>query len=336
MSEHSKNEAKISEQDDSLIEREFLRAEIWRQIVNSQPRFSFRKNPGKFKTKENLALLLRYVFNKIICLRDQKPSDPVFMIHHSPLAEKQLESDFRYFRIMSPTPKEMISYLEENFRKAVQQIQTSKINKDESVTGNKEEFLEYKSKSYFIGRELWNKRHCWNAAIALRIRYEYLQLDTQGLAIPYKNFGHESNSNTLEAFSSSFNHYFDKYHSAFPDLEQCMGSLGSFWARNRIDEPVVMVNPPFDVTLIEETIKKAIQSLGQAEIENRSQAWHLTLPAWRDITSFTSLAHHPFCSSFVDIVRGKTLFFDHITQKMIQPCDIFQIVLSRRGSPPAP
>lgn len=313
---------------DSLIETEFLRAEIWKQLINDQPNFSFRKNPGRFRLKENLSLLLRYVFNKIICLRDRKPSDPVFMTHQSPLAEKQLKEDFKYFRIVSPTPQEMIQFLEGKFQKAVEQMQKTTIKKDEAVSGKDEESLEYKGIRYFVGKEIWDKQYCWHAAVALRIRYDYLQLDTQGLSIPYKNLGFVPEANILEAFASSFNHYFDRYHSAFPDLEQCMGSLGSFWAQNRIEEPTVMVNPPFDVTLIEETIKKAVKCLEIAKQENRKQAWHLTLPAWRDILSFTSLAHHPFCQSFVDIVHGKTMFIDCLTKKMIQPCDIFQIILA--------
>jgi Phosphorylated CTD interacting factor 1 WW domain len=326
MFSQAKNESSSST--DSLIETEFLRAELWRQIVNNQPRFSFRKNPGRFKLKENLSLLLRYVFNKIISLKDQSPSDPVFMIHHSPLAESQLEYDFKYFRILSPTPKEMIQYLEEFFRKASDQIQKSTIQKDEIVTGKEDQSLEYKEKRYSVGPELWNKPHCWHAAIALRIRYDYLNLGTQGLAVPYKNLGFKSDDNILEAFASSFNHYFDKYHSAFPDLEKTMGSLGSFWARNRFEESIIMVNPPFDATLLRETIKKAVKCLEDAKNENRKQTWYLTLPAWRDEKTFTTLAHHPFCSSFVDIIHSKTLFIDHFSGKMIQPCDIFQITLT--------
>jgi len=274
MSEQLKNKDEKNEQT-SLIETEFLRAEIWRQLIHNQPRFSFRKNPGKFRSKENLSLLLRYIFNKIIDLQDQTPSDPVFMTHHSPLAEKQLEADFRYFRIISPTPQEMVKFLEGQFQKAAEQVKKAVVANDQIVTGIDKELLEYKGKSYFVGSEIWNKKYCWHSAIALRIRYDYLQLDTQGLSVPYKNRGFESGADVLEAFASSFNHYFDKYHSAFPDLERCMGSLGSFWARNRIEEPIVMVNPPFDVTIIEEVIKKAIKCLEEAKRENRKQTWHL-------------------------------------------------------------
>jgi hypothetical protein len=329
-----KNETKSENEsyntNDSLIEAELLRAEIWKQIIENQPNFSCRtrRNSGKFKLKENRSLLLRYVFNKIICLRDQTPSDPVFMTHYSPLAEKQLESDFRYFQILSPPSREMIQFLESQFQKAAEQMKKSIIRKDEPVTGKEEGFLEYKGVRYSVDGEIWHKKDWWNSAIALRIRYDYLHLDTQGLSVPYKNLGFRSDADILEAFASSFNHYFDRYHSAFPDLEKSMGSLGSFWARNRFEEPIIMVNPPFDVMLIEETIKKVIKCLEEAKQENRKQSWHLTLPAWRDVSSFTSLAHHPFCSSFTDIVHGKTLFIDCFTKKMIQPCDIFQIVLS--------
>ena len=324
--QQSKNDEKNVHE--SLIETELLRERIWKHLVENQPRFSFRKNSGKFQLKENLSLLLRYIFNKIVCLKDQIPSDPVFMTHRSSLAEQQLEADFRYFRIISPTPQEMIQFLEGKFQEAVKRIEKTIVEKDQVVTGKENELLEYKKREYFVGQEIWNKKHCWHAAIALRIRYDYLQLDTQGLAVPYKNRGFEPKTNILEAFASSFNHYFDKYHSAFPDLEQCMGSLGSFWARNRIEEPIVMVNPPFDVTIIEEVINKAIRCLEEAKRENRKQTWHLVFPAWRDISSFTSLAHHPFCQSFVDIVHSKTAFIDCLTKKMIQPCDIFQIVLA--------
>lgn len=321
MSEDEKND------NTSLIETELLREEIWNQMIHDQPKFSFRKNHGKFKLKENLSLLLRYVFNKIICLRDQKPSDPVFMNHRSLLAEKQLEADFRYFRITSPTLQEMVKFLEKSFQGAIEQLRKQNIQTDEAVTG-KENVLEYKKKRYLVGSEIWNKKYCWHAAIALQIRYEYLHLDTQGLSVPYKNLGFDAGADVLEAFASSFNRYFDKYHSAFPDLEQYMGSLGSFWARNRIEESIIMVNPPFDVTLIEEMIKKALVCLESAKQENRKQSWHLTLPAWRDVLSFTSLAHHPFCQSFVDVIHSKIIFIDHVSKKMIQPCDIFQIILT--------
>ena len=60
-----------------------------------------------------------------------------------------------------------------------------------------------------------------------------------------------------ECFASPLNRRLKKFYSAFPDTDQCFGSLGSFFSQNNSR----MVgswecNPPFDVKSVKNTIDK--------------------------------------------------------------------------------
>jgi len=211
-----------------IIEIELYRKQLYNNIVDKV----YDKLKTYLESKEIQHFLLRYIFNKIIERLPQ--NDPVFIHKYSDICYLQVEKDFE-FKDIKIDVKEFIEYIdlllkeaEENLNTAINDnlIENDKpINYDKNINS----FI-YNNKTYKNISNLGNINnpdlYCY--CIALNIRYSYLHLSTHGLARDYYKMGY-SRSDGFEIFASSFNHYFDLYHSAFPDLEKPFGSLGSFF-----------------------------------------------------------------------------------------------------------
>lgn len=113
---------------------------------------------------------------------------------------------------------------------------------------------------------------------ALEIRYAYLQLSTLGLRVNYEQMGYDAHDTSVcEAFASTFNHYFDVWCSAFPDLER----ISFFDLSAQTIDPRVrhfVVNPPFDVVLMNKMIRH-IQTL---QIQLPFLSFFIVLPDWNE------------------------------------------------------
>jgi len=278
--------------------------------------------------KENSNLMLRFLFNKIITSSPE--DDPVFPTNRSILAEQQVEQDFKYHKITNCEPSTLSTLIDEGFTRTKKMLDTSIIPEDQTIHyDEKNNSLLYKGKTYSDIAGLAKRFPLYYAqAIALNIRYTYLRLLTHGLANNYSKMGYKSNDPIVEGFASSFNHYFDIYYSAFPDLEICFGSRGSFFNCEQFAEDMIMVNPPFDLSICIEAIRKIITCLDIASTQGKKQSFILTLPAWIDVVEFTSLETNKYIAKYEIIPKNKTNFIDHMQGLEIQPCSIIQITLN--------
>lgn len=177
-------------------------------------------------------------------------------------------------------------------------------------------------------------------ALALQIRYNYLELKHHGLARTFKQMGHRSNDPyMIEGFASSFNHYFDKYCSAFPDLESSFGSLGSFfdacenfnncpWMINITENrnetlennnATVNISTPFDESLMAKMVKRVIDWCkyhDRDDIDNKSNkkkvTFIITMPLWKDLPCLDDIKSSKFTKGTIIYEKGKLPFINHM------------------------
>lgn len=314
-----------------LIELELFRGKLWNTILNRILNISLR-GIHSLTNKEVSHMLLRYLFNKIADLRSKRRSDPVFMTHTSSMAESQLKDDFIYFGIRTPPSTFVSSIIELALIDSRRKISDGITEIDVEIEQLSDGSLSYRGQNYPETANLakqFPRNH--SEAVALAIRYRYLGLETHGLANPYAEMGYDKNENILEAFATPFNRYFNRYHSAFPDLEVVFGSLGSFFAADSIKERLVMCNPPFDISIMSLMIYTVLEHLDKVSDYDKEQRFVLTLPNWKDVELFRSLSENKYCLSYSEIPKSHTCFYDTLNGKHIKPCDILRIILSSKS-----
>ena len=211
-----------------IIETEFYRKKLYNDILDKVT----LKLTNYLETKEIQHFLLRYIFNKII--QRLPENDPIFIPQFSDICYLQVEKDFEFKNIKIDV-KEFVDYLDSLLKDAndimKKNIEDDIIDTDKPITFDRyNNILIYDNKNYKNISNLANNNNSqlYPYCIALNLRYSYLHLSTHGLARDYYKMGYSKNDG-FEIFASSFNHYFDLYHSAFPDLEKPFGSLGSFF-----------------------------------------------------------------------------------------------------------
>lgn len=212
-----------------IIETELYRKKLYNNIIDKIS----EKLKIYLENKEIQHFLLRYTFNKIIERCNNE--DPIFIPKYSEICYLQVEKDFEFKNIKIDV-KDFVSFLDTLYEDALIKLNNSfsdnLIENDKQIIFNHETNLfTYNDKIYKNISNLANLNNIelYPYCIALNIRYSYLHLSTHGLARDYNRMGY-SKSDGFEIFASSFNHYFDLYHSAFPDLEKPFGSLGSFFS----------------------------------------------------------------------------------------------------------
>ncbi len=256
----------------------------------------------------------------------QASDDPVFVTTPSELAENQLRKDFKYSKI-ALNADAFIQELENRLHWASGMVKTTKLNPDLKPYRDYGHQIHY-GKLRFPDINNLAKTYPGkiNYLVALNIRYTYLHLSTHGLANLYgEKWGRQAGT---EAFASVFNHYFDIYASAFPDLEAPFGSIGSFFEVKKWTTPRVFVNPPFDESLMHEVGVKVINDL-EGDLEPRE--FILTLPNWKDMPILKELKSSPWLVHFKEYKKGELPFIDYMagkSGKIIYPADIIEIHLS--------
>ena len=303
----------------AFIEQELLREKLWHKyIIPYLFSGKLKNNKGTLKVKETYSILTRFMFNSIITKIDG--DDPVFIFSGSPYALEQLQGDFSYFKIISISAESFYSDLQKLLSICFTDFQSSKVPQD-SDCKVQEGKIYYKNRQFNDVNNLSTINP--NKAVALNIRYNYLKLETHGLANNYKKMGFETNS-ASEAFSNPYNRYFQNYYSAFPDLEGAFGSKGSFFDAKYFVDETIMCNPIFDCTMIKFMIEKILNIL-QGKSKHK---FILTLPGWKDFTVITNLQNNKFCKKYDFIQKKDTEFIDSMTGTLIKPCDIYQVELS--------
>lgn len=325
-----------------LVEIELQRQTLYEQC-KSQLRVLL---PAEVLSEKELShLLLRYIFNKIIVR--QTHDDPVFIVTRSPKAEQQLEQDFLYYDLARRSHNDLTSVL---LRRTIEeQLAQAKAalaiyNDEPPAAGilllqSETNSILYKSIVYndVCGLAQRNPQYA-HYALALNIRYTYLSLWNQGLARCYQQMNIAPDE-AIEAFSSAFNHHCVHYCSAFPDLESVFGSLGSFFQQtdDTLPKQWILLNPPFDSTLIEQAIDHVEHLLHTSKKRYRVL---FTVPAWKDFPAFYRLKSSSFRQSMRYHPKGTLPFIDHMSTKenntdapvLIYPCAINEVEWSNSNS----
>ncbi len=301
----------------SIIERELLRERLYAKITN----WAVYHLKPKLKLKEVQHLLLRYIFNKVITRT--ATDDPVFITTPSKIAEIQIQKDFKYFKI-NHNPQTFIVELEKQLQEASDLMTTTPVKADLKPYLDFKGYIHYGQQQFYdINYLAKNNKDKINYLVALNIRYNMLELSTHGLANLYNEKWTKRDG--TEAFASVFNHYFDIFCTAFPDLEAPFGSIGSFFEITEWQTERIFVNPPFDETLMTEVVHKVILDLDQA---TRKHEFILTLPNWKDMDILKELKTNPFTIKYKEYKKGELPFKDYMKNKIIYPVDIVEICLS--------
>jgi len=218
-----------------IIEIELFRKQLYNNLLDKVS----ERLKQYLQQKEIQHFVLRYIFNKIIERRVE--NDPVFIPEYSDICYLQVEKDFE-FKNIQINVKEFVQFIDnmlnENAILVKNHIQSTLVA-EENIENKYENTISfdtqtnsftYNNKTYKNISNLGSTHNpeLYPYIISLNIRYSYLHLSTHGLARDYNKMGYSKNDG-FEIFASSFNHYFDLYHSAFPDLEKPLGSLGSFF-----------------------------------------------------------------------------------------------------------
>jgi len=302
----------------NIVETELLRKRIYEsEFIN----WAVKELP-ELKYKEVCHLLLRYLFNKNISKTES--DDPVFILTRSPLAEEQLVKDFVYNK-STRDPQKFIAKLEEKFSIAYKMMEeVVRPDRRTSLYNNK---IMYGTWTYEDIAGLAKKNpSAIKYALTLNIRYNYLKLTNHGLARIYKDMAKPDEG--CEAFASAFNHYFDSFCSAFPDLEKPFGSMGSFFNMKEWPCSKIYMNPPFDESLMAHSMEKVMKSCKESRNEIEFMC---TFPDWGE---FPKLEQFKVCEMTrkVNIYKkGEIPFVDYMNNgRIIYPCGIVEVIIGRK------
>jgi hypothetical protein len=318
-----------------LVNQELKRSFLYRQILNAIQNYL-----SDWNHKEIQHLLLRFIFNRKI---EEKNDDPVFVIGSNSsqfLANEQLISDIQFKYGISHKTKESGQYLCNMIDHYIRECKNSLL-KIESLGGN---LMKAPNKNEIFDHDdgfksLLEKYPQYpNHAIALHIRYNYMGLKNHGLARNYKDDTKLNPNEGVECFASSFNHYFDEYYSAFPDLESVFGSRGNFFTadliKNISSNKKFFINPPFDCTIILEAVNQVESFLNTKKKEKIASSsnsfsglifeFEFTIPDWKDFKAKEILLNSVYLKNAKKYSKGskELQFIDKTTNKTISPCDI--------------
>lgn len=298
-----------------LVWRELVRRELYERIVTQ-----IREKLQPFmREKEIRHLVLRYVLTKVI--DRENGSDPVFMVTPSEKAESGLRRDLEFhhcLHALSPL------WLQRQFEQAATTLRDRETHFDPQVTplpqfscqGNRitcqgEVWPDYADLASRYPQHL-------PFVVALHLRYGYLGLWRHGLARCYRQMKFLPHQ-ALEGFASAFNHYFDRFCSAFPDLETPFGSRGSFfemksWHPDQVG-PVVFVNPPWCETVLNLAARRVLDHLSNLSqgASQVPQTFVFTYPGWKkDFAILDELRRSEFCVKYNEYPPGQLYFLDHM------------------------
>lgn len=308
--------------DIKIVERELLRKKLYENNIIG---WLSQKIP-QFKPKEISHIMLRYIFNKNIT--KTSTDDPVFITTRSPLAELQLTNDFKYSKI-TLNPEEIIEEIEKRLASCALQVDDKNIKPDRYISLKNGRILYGSFLSYVDISSLAEKHpNDINYAFALNIRYNYLKLLNHGLARTFDKMGYKTSDST-EGFASAFNHYFDRFCSAFPDLEKPFGSMGSFFDNSSWTTYEVYINPPFDEVLMANAFERIYKYLQNDQ--NEPHKFLFTIPNWDGFPALDDLKKSEWTTSVVIHKKGDLPFIDYMNnKKIIYPCDIAEVILETK------
>ena len=159
--------------------------------------------------------------------------------------------------------------------------------------------------------------------IAASMRYKYMNIGTHGLALDYASIGFKPTDAVTEGFGGVFNHYFDNFCSAFPDLEAPFGSIGNFFSVEQFPTKVVHVNPPYDETVMTQVVKRVRYMLDK----DPSYTFVLTFPDWPNFKAKDDISKDSRTYKVKRFEKGNLIFIDYFEGKRIAPVKIIMIYI---------
>lgn len=320
-----------------LIETELVRERLYKELLSSFNRWLFDHQPSLKWTEMQMAhILLRYIFNKKATVSGPT-SDPVFVIGTSPLARRQLDKDLTYGNV--PDSSELADFIDHHLLLAALFMSSKEIAMDEQVhlsqpTGEK---LMYRDRTQADFAQLAKRYGAdyYNAAYALGLRYSYLPLGGHGFARIYKDATSLSSNSPLacECFASAFNHYFDRYYSAFPDLEMFFGSNGCFFKLRWEQEPpgiTYFLCPPFDETLMQLCANCVLHALNDRLVVGA--AFVISIPgSWTNFNPLEQLKRSSWVLKTTYYPKSKLPFLDYMSNDKpdtVFPTDVCELILT--------
>lgn len=151
------------------------------------------------------------------------------------------------------------------------------------------------------------------ATIAAALRYALLAPGGQQWGLPqrhvdelYAEYGVRN-----EAFASPFNSRLvgkpdARFCSLFLDTDTVFGSLGSFFALERLPPGNWVVNPPFIVDLLDRAADKCIRHLDEGADE--SLTFYFIMPAWTDCAAYTALHQSRYRRAELHLRPGRYVY----------------------------
>jgi hypothetical protein len=334
--------------DNYIVERELLRKNLYNNILEwlkkyLQPYLKNQNSKSKTKwtDKEINHLLLRYIFNKIITRTDE--DDPIFIYKESEIAKEQLKADSQFSNLQFDHLT-LMKLLDEELKKAHDTLKSAFVAEDSEVILANDK-ISYKGQLYNDISKLATKNPEYKSyALALNIRYNYIHLENHGLAREYEKMGFSS-GDACECFASAFNHYFDTYCSAFPDLERPFGSIGSFFNQNldSWNKYIVFVNPPFDESLMNNMFERVIGFMEEAnrrrlesvedttgKLMSYDHQYVLTVPFWDDWVGLNRMKENKWVYMTAFFKKNELPFINYMEEdnRKLYPSDINELYCS--------
>ena len=143
---------------------------------------------------------------------------------------------------------------------------------------------------------------------ALLLRYVSLQDTGMQAACPEDvfKFLHQEFSVSFECFASPLNAYFGRFCSAFPDVDHCFGSCGSFF-QFFPKTGSFQANPPFTELVIKAMKIHMDSLLRQTELP---LSFVVIVPAWKKSKAWAMLNKSRFMTRHVLLSQGKHGYCD--------------------------
>jgi hypothetical protein len=302
----------IQPKSDTLVEEELKRSELYEKVIDE-----IQKLIPQLKRHEVKRMMLMNLFHQ---LSEKTSDEPVFVNSSSHIAiERYLKSKnviLDYKKLVDKTNRIITDY-----REKLRQTSFTNSIKDTSVTIENGKIV-FKGKSYDdIGKLAESNPEKKQFALALQIRHNYLDLNTHDIVREYEKMGF-ARGDAMEAFSSAFSHYFDRYCSIFPDLEAPFGSQGSFFTQTFDDIGLVMVDPPIDAGII----SKTIQFIKNANAE--STKFVITLPNWSEFPEIDDLKKNRQTTAIYMYPKGMLPFVDYKGEHVF-PGEMVEIIVDK-------
>ena len=301
-------------QDMSMIEKELVIEEIYKKVTRDLNQ-EIRKLLN-FKERDAKKLITYFVFFVLDAIEIGK--DPLQELEK---LDKEKLNRYLGFQHLDKYTNQLFDLFTHSIKKGIvlyyQNESNEKVNvtRKDFTTDNKGSLFFNRLKERYLIRNGDQYPMLVNEyIIASCIRYHYMDLGSIGLATMYKSMGYMPEDDVLEAFSSVLNRYFINYCSAFTDVD--VNSRGNFFKLGKVSQSVMVVNPPFEISIMSDAFKKCRELYKN----NPNLTCHFIIPDWKDWPELDQLEKDSF--KVMRFGKEDKTFIDYEARKEIHPCPV--------------